>query len=392
MAVMDRWKPVIGLLAAALTGCGTPGGRKGARATDWESPDFAANQQAATRAVSAVPSDRPSAPHTNTTINQTEKSWMSLERWCQDRQQPMPVQLNGSPAAFSLNVSNGSFVLRSGNNSAYWEGSEVRLGFAPQFIDGRLFVHGLDFEKTIDPLIAPWALPTAESHPVIVIDPGHGGSDPGAQAAGTSQFEKDLTLDWALRLARLLAANGWQVLLTRTNDSNLVISNRVAFAETHHADLFISLHFNSSAEGRQQGVETYCLTPAGMQSTITRGEDDTSALFPNNAFDAQNLELAYRVHSSLVRTAGSADRGVRRARFPGVLRNQNRPAILVEGGYISSRDEAGRISDPAFRQIMAQAVAKAICGEPRTIATADPAAAEPGRSPNQPAFKTTAMP
>ncbi len=80
------------------------------------------------------------------------------------------------------------------------------------------------------------------------------------------------------------------------------MSNRVVFAEAHHADLFISLHFNSTADRDKKtgGLETYCLTPTGMPSTFTRGyADPWFENLPNNNFDAQNLQLAVRVHSAV---------------------------------------------------------------------------------------------
>ena len=160
----------------------------------------------------------------------------------------------------------------------------------------------------------------------------------------------------------MLATNGWQVFLTRNSDTDLSLSNRIAFAEAHKADVFLSLHFNSSAPNDQQaGLETYCLTPTGMPSSVTRGFGDDPALaFPNNAFDAQNLQFALQVHRALLQVNGRLDRGVRRARYLGVLRGQNRPAILVEGGYLSNPREARRIADPAYRQKLAEAVAQAL--------------------------------
>ena len=366
---MDIWKSAAAVLLLVLGGCGTPSAQKRARATDWESPEFAASQRPAPAPTQPAPPIVPVVAPVR--VQKHETSWLPLDRWCEDTQHTTPIRLTGTPPSYSLNASNGSLVLRSGTRSAFWSGSEVRLGFAPQFIDGHLLVHGLDLEKTIDPLMNQWTPPPKTSRPVIVLDPGHGGSDPGARAAGTHWFEKELTLDWALRLSAMLAANGWQVFLTRTNDSSLALSNRVAFADAHRADLFISLHFNSSTQGREQGLETYCLTPAGMQSSITRGEDDLLASFPNNAFDAENLALAYRVHSALLHATASNDRGVRRARFPGVLRNQSRPAILIEGGYISNPEEAARIASPAHRQKLAEAVMRAICVDVPTIAAGD---------------------
>ena len=151
----------------------------------------------------------------------------------------------------------------------------------------------------------------------------------GTRSILSNSYEKEFTLDWALRLRPLLAAKGWRVFLTRTNDIDLSLSNRVAFAEDHHADLFVSLHFNSAGGGdTQAGLETYCLSPAGMPSTVTRGfPDDLGVSFPNNLFDAANLQLALRMHHALLEANHQQDRGIRRARFLGVLRNQHRPAI-----------------------------------------------------------------
>jgi N-acetylmuramoyl-L-alanine amidase len=82
--------------------------------------------------------------------------------------------------------------------------------------------------------------------------------------------------------------------------------------------------------------------------------------WPNNQHDAFNLQLATRIHQELVRTTGRSDRGVRRARFMGVLKTQNRPAVLLEGGYLSNPEEAQLIAQPAFRQKLAEAVANAL--------------------------------
>jgi N-acetylmuramoyl-L-alanine amidase len=184
-----------------------------------------------------------------------------------------------------------------------------------------------------------------------------------------NRYEKEFTLDWARRVGALLTANGWRVFLTRTTDRDLSISNRIAFAEAQKASLFLSLHFNSSAPNDQQsGLETYCLTPTGMASTVTRGYGDDPALaFRNNAFDAQNLQLALRVHRALLQVNGRHDRGVRRARFLGVLRGQNCPAILVEGGYLSNPEEARRIADPAYRQRLAEALVQTITEKPEVV-------------------------
>jgi len=197
---------------------------------------------------------------------------------------------------------------------------------------------------------------------VIVIDPGHGGDDPGAVSVVDGRFEKQFTLDMALRLAPLLMAEGWQVFLTRTNDVAVSLAGRVAFAESHKADLFVSLHFNSSAPDQTAaGLTTFCLTPTGMASTLTRDfSDDVTLVFPNNKHDVENWEYAFKAHRALLDTHLLADRGMQHARFMGVLRGQNRPSILIEGGYLSNPTEARQIADPAFRQKFAEALAKGL--------------------------------
>jgi N-acetylmuramoyl-L-alanine amidase len=274
--------------------------------------------------------------------------------------QPLPA---ASPSAFALNTAHGIFALQVKSLVANWDGLEVHLGFEPQLISGRPFVHTLDLQKNIEPLVRS-VRPQSQTNRIVVLDPGHGGQNTGTTSIADGMPEKTFTLDWATRIAALLATNGWQVFLTRTNDMDVPLSNRVAFAELQHADLFVSLHFNSAAPSQDQaGLETYCLTPAGMPSTLTRGyEDDVSVVFANNAFDIQNLQYAVRLHRALLPVIG-ADRGVRHARFLGVLRGQNRPALLIEGGYLSNPAEAERIADAAYRQKLAEALAAALVEE-----------------------------
>jgi len=250
-------------------------------------------------------------------------------------------------------------VAQAGSLAAYWDRLEFRLGFMPQIIGDQVFLHGLDLQKSIEPLVRGFA-GVHKTNRVIVIDPGHGGADPGARSAADGRWEKEFTLDWARRLAPLLEQRGWRVFLTRTNDRDVALSDRVALSEARAADLFLSLHFNTSGGAREQaGLETYCLTPTGMRSSLTRGyEDDPAEILPNNAFDAENFQWAVRLHAALLKVDGIRDRGVRRARFLGVLRAQKRPAVLIEGGFLSNPGEARRIADPAFREKLAEAVAE----------------------------------
>ena len=362
-------KPVVPLicLLAALVGCSTASHRAEDSGTqDW-SDVLKTNPPAA--GLEHVPEGPLLAPPAGSLPEPFQprppfsgETWVSVQRWSQEKGiGTLRETAIVSAPEYTLTTARGLLKFQVNSLLAKWNGVEFHLGFEPQLIGGRPYLHALDLEKNIRPLLHPFAVP-ARTNRIVVLDPGHGGKNIGTESVFGNANEKEFTLDWARRLAGLLATNGWQVFLTRTNDAEVALSNRVAFAEEHRADLFISLHFNSAAPNQQQaGLETYCLTPAGMPSTLTRGyEDDASLIFANNALDEANFQLAMHVQRALLKSAGLADRGVRRARFLGVLRGQNRPAILIEGGYLSNPREAKRIADPLFRQKLAQAVANCL--------------------------------
>ncbi len=335
--------------------------------------------------ASNTPAPMPAAPTparsnapavaTATAIAPTNKpdlsdGWVPLERWS---------QMNGFGAlqrtatddfpSYAFTSGRGTMWVKIGSELAYWNGLEYRLGFAPELIGGHPYVHALDVRKNFTPLMAEPI--RFKPGTVLVIDPGHGGTDVGASSIYNGHYEKEYTLDCARRLEAVLAGHGWTVWLTRTNDVNVALPGRVAFAEERKADLFLSLHFNSASPDRQQaGLETYCLTPAGMPSSLTRGyRDDPALIYPNNRFDAENLQYAVELHRAALKVNGNEDRGVRRARFLGVLQGQNRPAILVEGGYLSNPQEARQIADPAYRERFVEALAQALLGDSNAVRT-----------------------
>ena len=354
----------LALFVLLLAGCKNTPQSRADHLPDWQSDEFVPASAAAPRvtvsppATTFLPSD--------VVANQSAETWVPFVRWCKTSGLCEPACLATAPLpTYALNTANGNLLFQAGSQVAHWDGIELRLGFAPQWIDRQPYIHALDLRKTLEPLMAGNCHFCPRAAPVLVLDPGHGGEDAGARSAVDRGWEKQFTLDWARRLQDLLVTNGWQVFLTRTDDREIALSNRVAFAEDHNADLFLSLHFNSAgANTTQAGLETYCVTPYGMPSTITRGySDDPTLTFPNNAFDPQNLQLAFRLHRTLLEVNGHRDRGVRHARFLSVLRTQQRPAILIEGGYLSNPREARMIADPAYRQKLAEAVAHGLAIE-----------------------------
>jgi N-acetylmuramoyl-L-alanine amidase len=251
--------------------------------------------------------------------------------------------------------------LKVGTQTAHANGHDALLGYSPRIIGGVPYVHSLDLEKTLQPLLSG-SFHFPASNRVVVLDPGHGGRDSGTRNGFGAENEKYFTLDWAWRVEALLAASGWKVILTRTNDMDIPLAERVQIAERVGADIFLSLHFNSGAQNPDMnGIETYCLTPTGLPSSLRRDfDDDLREILPNNAHDLENLLLASRLHRALLGATGASDRGVRRARFMTVLRGQHRPAVLIEGGYLSNSQESHRIANPAYRQTLAEAVARAL--------------------------------
>lgn len=230
----------------------------------------------------------------------------------------------------------------------------------------QLWIAGVDVLKAVDPVLRQGRSSMKSGIRTVVIDPGHGGSDTGAR--GSRSLEKVLTLDLARRVERLLEPAGVQVILTRTRDETMSLPERVEFAERKRADLFVSLHFNSG--GSAEGIETYCVPPAGAPSTAVpfgrfygRGDD---AACSGNRSDERNAWLAHSVHRALIKATGANDRGVRRARFV-VIRDAPCPAILVESGFLSNRQEEARVASTEYRDKLAKAIADGILAYKRSV-------------------------
>jgi N-acetylmuramoyl-L-alanine amidase len=209
----------------------------------------------------------------------------------------------------------------------------------------------------------------------VVIDPGHGGHDPGAQANGLT--EADLVLDVALRLETLLREEGLDVVLTRRAATFVSLEERTAIANREHADLFVSIHANSSTWLAAAGVETYFLNFATSQQAealaARENAHSTKAMgtLPNllnaiamNSKLAESRELATIVQAALVRALSATRRpvkslGVKQAPFV-VLIGAQMPSILAEIGFLTNRAEAAALKLPAGRDAVAQGLFDAI--------------------------------
>jgi N-acetylmuramoyl-L-alanine amidase len=206
----------------------------------------------------------------------------------------------------------------------------------------------------------------------IVVDAGHGGHDPGAQAFGID--ESELTLDVAERLQKLLEAQpGFEVVLTRDSDNYIALDERTAIANREGADLFLSIHANASKQPAVSGIETYFLNFATNPSaeavaarenassgqTMGTLPDILKAIALNNKL-AESRELASIVQTSLVRRLSAQnktirDLGVKQAPFV-VLIGAQMPSVLAEISFLTNRSEATLLKQSTYRQKIAQAL------------------------------------
>jgi len=238
-------------------------------------------------------------------------------------------------------------------------GVQVALSFPIAKQNGAALVAQFDLDAAIRPLLYPARYVKPALIRTICLDPGHGGRDTGNRVGW--HYEKIYTLALAGELRDQLRKAGFNVILTRTRDTYVELSDRPALANQRGADLFVSLHFNATPTGKDEveGPQTYCITPVGASSTDAQGEGSNHGPTPANHDEDGSLLLAYQVQKSLVENLGATDRGVRRARFA-VLRDARMPAILIEGGYMTNPYESRKIYSSAYRRQMAQAIVKGI--------------------------------
>ncbi len=171
----------------------------------------------------------------------------------------------------------------------------------------------------------------------IVIDPGHGGIDRGG-VPGQRISEKEMTLDVSRRLARILEGSGYRVVMTRNSDVFIPLGTRVAIANSYRGATMVSVHFNSARRSGANGIETY----------YYRGDSGA---------------LAANIHRHVVNAAPTENRGIRRRGFY-VIRRAAVPAVLVELGFLTNPYEGRLATNAAYRQRLAEAVARGIRRQP----------------------------
>ena len=173
------------------------------------------------------------------------------------------------------------------------------------------------------------------SSTTVVIDAGHGGYDRGG-IPGQRVAEKEMTLDVAQRLKKVLAASGYRVVMTRDSDVFVPLGTRVAIANSYANAIFVSVHFNSAKRSGASGIETYF-------------------------YDRESLPLASAIHYYVAGGAASSNRNVRRRGYF-VLRKNRNPTVLVECGFLTNPSEAALAQSASYRQKLAEEIAAGVRG------------------------------
>jgi N-acetylmuramoyl-L-alanine amidase len=206
----------------------------------------------------------------------------------------------------------------------------------------------------------------------VVIDPGHGGRDPGAIGVGGLR-EKDVTLNLARQLGRELEARGFRVVFTREGDRTIGLEERTAIAESVSGDVFVSVHANAARRRSVRGIETYYLNEnherhslniAARENGIPRNQvnalQHTLARLQMEEIMPHSQRLARLVQERMVnglpRRERPPDLGVKKGPFY-VLFLSNMPAILIEAGFLTNRDDSARLRDPNYVQLLARQIA-----------------------------------
>lgn len=211
----------------------------------------------------------------------------------------------------------------------------------------------------------------------VVIDPGHGGKDPGT----LSDFvvEKELVLEVGLLLREKLEARGIRVEMTRDDDTFVELEDRASFAVPSEHNLFVSLHANATEGAAAQGIETWVFGEPQDDSLIdlavlengggevglerTRDARETAASIDGDLLREENLAysttLADTVQKDLIEVTDSENRGTRTNYFV-VLRDARVPAVLVELGFVNHPSEGPRLAEAAYREMLAEALADAV--------------------------------
>jgi N-acetylmuramoyl-L-alanine amidase len=250
------------------------------------------------------------------------------------------------------------FLFRENSRIFTFNGIRMPLGFAATGAGGKIFLEQSDYGCHVLPLLRLEKL-----HPgrlrTVAIDAGHGGADEGTVSKCGTLREKDLAMDIARRLAKLLSAAGYRTVLTRNGDRKIPLAERTRVANRAGADLFLSIHLNSAPTADASGIEVFVLTPASQASSYQQASHAVRGKSAGNDFDALNIVLGYHLQSCAVAATSAVDRGVKHDRFA-VLDGLKCPGALIECGFLSNRSESKKLASAEYRDKLARSMCEAV--------------------------------
>ena len=237
-------------------------------------------------------------------------------------------------------------------NGVYVTGSHLINGALHSFKGNGTWIKEIKEEKSSDEL--PFA--TNNYQKVIFLDPGHGGKDPGAQYLGLK--EKDLNLQVSQQLKTKLESLGYKVIMSRSSDVYLdFITERSRMSNETNADMFISIHFNATGHGLdsgEDGIQTYTYLPTGnIPSVINKKWHDNPTRLK------YSYKLGSYIHQSVLATTQAKDAGLLAKSFA-VLRETNKPAVLLELGYMDDSKESQKIRTKEYQQKLVDGIVQGI--------------------------------
>ena len=235
-------------------------------------------------------------------------------------------------------------------------GTQVYFLYPMLLKNNEPYISEVDFLTCLDPLLR-YKTPVKLGMKTIMIDAGHGGSDPGA--INGSHKEKVYTLQIAKRLQTQLEKLGFRVIMTRTGDTYPTLQERSALCKKYKPDLFISIHCNSATSKTPAGIETYRAVPVG--GTETKGSKVKTEKQSANEYDANNSRLAYEIQKGMLAATKGTDRGIRHQAIY-VTGNATCPAVLVEVGYLSNDAEVKKIASADYQNKIVSGILAGLAG------------------------------
>jgi N-acetylmuramoyl-L-alanine amidase len=249
--------------------------------------------------------------------------------------------------------------LKVGGNECLMNNVKFVFSHEIATVGDKIYVSRIDLAKLIDPVLRPNFIQNAADFRTVILDPGHGGKDPGATNPYGTEANYNLKVSGMVK--KQLEAKGFKVVMTRNSNLFLSLQERVEFANAVKENaIYISIHFNSGGSAAR-GIETFTLSPPGVphyDSNFKAADLQTRA---GNEHDSANIALATSIHGSVLQRLGknTLDRGIKRARFS-VLSGVRHPAILFEGGFMSHPYEARIIENESYQNAIASGIVAAI--------------------------------